>query len=94
MGGAVQGWGARQIKIYSSVKPDILRAITTDAHARNMTITGHIPEGMTAIEGVHDGMDQINHISYELPYFSHPVLRADGKPDRTQASVLSWMGRV
>ena len=61
--------GARQIKIYSSVKPDIVKAITADAHARGMTVTGHIPEGMTAIEGVHDGMDQINHITYELPYF-------------------------
>ena len=84
--------GARQIKIYSSVKPDIVKAITTDAHARGMTVTGHIPEGMTAIEGVHDGMDQINHISYELPYFSHAVLGADGKPDRTKAPVLELDG--
>jgi amidohydrolase family protein len=84
--------GARQIKIYSSVKPEIVRAITTDAHARAMTVTGHIPEGMTAIEGVHDGMDQINHIDYELPYFSHPVLGADGKPDRTKAGVLELDG--
>jgi hypothetical protein len=84
--------GARQIKIYSSVKPEIVRAITTDAHARGMTVTGHIPEGMTAIEGVHDGMDQINHIDYELPYFSHPVLGPDGKPDRTKAPVLELDG--
>ena len=84
--------GARQIKIYSSVKPEIVRAITTDAHAQGMTVTGHIPEGMTAIEGVHDGMDQINHIDYELPYFSHPVLGPDGKPDRTKAPVLELDG--
>jgi hypothetical protein len=84
--------GARQIKIYSSVKPEIVRAITTDAHAQGITVTGHIPEGMTAIEGVHDGMDQINHIDYELPYFSHPVLGPDGKPDRTKAPVLELDG--
>jgi len=84
--------GARQIKIYSSVKPEVVRAITTDAHAREMTVTGHIPEGMTAIEGVHDGMDQINHIDYEVPYFSHPVLGADGKPDETKAPVLELEG--
>ena len=87
-----QAAGARQIKIYSSVKSDIVRAITTDAHARGMTVTGHVPEGMTAIEGVHDGMDQINHISYELPYFSQVVLGADGKPDRTKAPVLELDG--
>ncbi len=29
-----------------------------------MTVTGHIPNGMTAYEGVNDGMDMINHIHY------------------------------
>ncbi|HLH04556.1 MAG TPA: amidohydrolase family protein [Bryobacteraceae bacterium] len=84
--------GARQIKIYSSVKPEIVRAITAKAHSSGMTVTGHIPEGMTAIEGVHDGMDQINHISYETPYFSRPVLTADGKPDRTKPPILEADG--
>jgi hypothetical protein len=37
-------------------------------------------------------MDQINHISYELPYFSRAVLDADGKPDRTKAPVLELDG--
>ena len=55
-------------------------------------MTGHIPEGMTAIEGVNDGMDQINHISYELPYFTRPILGADGKPDRSKAPALDLMG--
>ena len=84
--------GARQIKIYSSVKPDVVKAITAEAHSLGMTVTGHIPIDMTAIEGVHDGMDQINHISYELPYFARPVLGADGKPDRTKAPVLELDG--
>ena len=57
-----------------------------------MTVTGHIPEGMTAIEGVNDGMDQINHIQYEMPYFTHSVLGADGKPDRTKPPVLEIDG--
>jgi len=83
-----QAAGARQIKIYSSVKPDIVKAITADAHARGLTVTGHIPEGMTAIEGVDDGMDQINHISYELPYFTRAPLGADGKPDLTKPPIL------
>jgi hypothetical protein len=84
--------GARQIKIYSSVKPEVVKAITAAAHARNMTVTGHIPEGMTAIEGVNDGMDQINHISYEAPYFSHSVLGSDGKPDASKPVVLDLNG--
>jgi hypothetical protein len=84
--------GARQIKIYSSVKPDVVKAITEAAHARGMTVTGHIPEGMTAIEGVNDGMDQINHISYELPYLTRTILLPDGKPDRSKPPVLDLNG--
>ena len=56
--------GFQQIKIYSSVKPDNVKAICADAHKVGMTVTGHIPNGMNAYEGVDDGMDMINHIHY------------------------------
>ena len=56
--------GFQQIKIYSSVKPDILKVITAEAHRLGMTVTGHIPFGMNAIQGIEDGMDQINHVEY------------------------------
>ncbi len=84
--------GAKQIKIYSSVKPEVVKAITAAAHARGMTVTGHIPEGMTAIEGVNYGMDQINHIAYEWPYFARIILGPDGKPDRSKAPVPELNG--
>ena len=53
--------GFAQMKIYSRIKPDVLAAIATEAHRQGMTVTGHVPEGMTAIQGVEAGMDQINH---------------------------------
>lgn len=56
--------GFQQMKIYSSVKPDNVKAICAEAHRLGMTVTGHIPDGMTAYDGVNDGMDQINHIVY------------------------------
>jgi imidazolonepropionase-like amidohydrolase len=56
--------GFQQIKIYSSVKPDILKIVTAEAHRLGMTVTGHIPLGMNAIQGIEDGMDQINHVEY------------------------------
>jgi imidazolonepropionase-like amidohydrolase len=56
--------GFQQIKIYSSVKSDNVKAICTEAHKFGMTVTGHIPNGMNAYEGVEDGMDMINHIHY------------------------------
>jgi imidazolonepropionase-like amidohydrolase len=58
--------GFQQIKIYSSMTSDNVRAVCTDAHKIGMTVTGHIPIGMTAYDGVNDGMDQINHIHYVL----------------------------
>ena len=85
--------GARQIKIYSSVTPDEVKAICAEAHKLGLTVTGHIPNGMTAIEGIQDGMDQINHIQYEVvPYFVHFPLGADGKPDRTKVPTYSADG--
>ncbi|HEU5402947.1 MAG TPA: amidohydrolase family protein [Terriglobales bacterium] len=56
--------GFEQMKIYSSVKPEEVRAICADAHKLGMTVTGHIPIGMTIYDGVNDGMDQVNHIQY------------------------------
>ncbi|MGC2108750.1 MAG: amidohydrolase family protein [Candidatus Korobacteraceae bacterium] len=56
--------GFQQMKIYSSVKPENVKAICADAHKLGMTVTGHIPIGMNAYEGVDDGMDMINHIHY------------------------------
>ncbi len=53
--------GFEQMKIYNKIKPDVLRAITAEAHRLGMTVTGHVPEGMTAVEGVEAGMDMINH---------------------------------
>jgi imidazolonepropionase-like amidohydrolase len=56
--------GFQQMKIYSSVTSDNVKAICSDAHQLGMTVTGHIPQGMNAYDGVNDGMDQINHIQY------------------------------
>ncbi len=64
--------GFQQIKIYSSVKPDILKIVTAEAHRLGMTVTGHIPFGMNAIQGIEDGMDQINHVEYITPLMVDP----------------------
>jgi imidazolonepropionase-like amidohydrolase len=53
-----------QIKVYTQIQPDVLKAIADEAHRRNLTVTGHVPAAMNAFEGVEDGMDQINHIEF------------------------------
>ncbi|HEX4604610.1 MAG TPA: amidohydrolase family protein [Candidatus Angelobacter sp.] len=64
--------GFQQIKVYSSVKPEVLKVVTAEAHRLGMTVTGHIPQGMNAIEGIEDGMDQINHVSYLTAVMGDP----------------------
>lgn len=56
--------GFVQIKIYSSVQPAVAKAICDEAHRLGLTVTGHIPTGMTLEDGVDSGMDMVNHIAY------------------------------
>jgi imidazolonepropionase-like amidohydrolase len=56
--------GFQQMKIYTLIKPDVLRAIADEAHKNGMTVTGHVPTGMTPQQVVEAGMDQINHLPF------------------------------
>jgi imidazolonepropionase-like amidohydrolase len=58
--------GYLQIKIYNSLKPELVKVITEEAHKLGMTVTGHIPTGMATIQAVESGMDQINHAQFFL----------------------------
>ncbi len=53
-----------QIKVYTQIQPNVLRAIATEAHKRGLTVTGHVPAAVNAFQGVADGMDQINHLQF------------------------------
>jgi imidazolonepropionase-like amidohydrolase len=54
--------GFDQIKIYNSVKADILKVLTEEAHKNGMTVTGHVPVDVgNAVNGVDLGMDMFSH---------------------------------
>lgn len=54
--------GYRQIKIYTAIEPDVLSVLTSEAHARGMTVTGHVPRAVgNAVSALELGMDQLNH---------------------------------
>jgi hypothetical protein len=84
--------GFAQIKIYSSVKKENLEVVAAEAHKLGMTVTGHIPEGMTGFDGVDAGMDQINHITYVVrmmdPTTSGPGAGED--PQRRLAALRNF----
>ncbi len=56
--------GYVQIKIYSSVKPELVPVIVKEARARGLRISGHVPAFMNAEQFVADGVDEIQHINF------------------------------
>jgi len=54
--------GFEQIKIYSLVAPEVVKAIVEEAHKLGLTVTGHVPNGMTAQSVVETGFDSIAHM--------------------------------
>jgi imidazolonepropionase-like amidohydrolase len=56
--------GYMQIKIYSSVKPELVPVIIDEAHKNGLRVSGHIPANMIASQCVEDGYDEIQHINF------------------------------
>lgn len=52
-----------QVKIYSSVKPELVEPITQRSHELGLRVSGHIPAGMWAEDAVDQGYDEITHIN-------------------------------
>jgi hypothetical protein len=75
--------GYVQIKIYSSVKPDLVPVIIEEAHKRGLRVSGHIPSGMIAEQFVREGADEIQHMN-----FIFLNLMPDVKDTRTPARFI------
>jgi len=83
--------GFVQIKIYSSVTPAVVKAICAEAHRLGLTVTGHIPEGMTLEQGIDSGMDMINHIQYVYQVMKRNKDRSVDLTDSTNQEVLRFV---
>jgi hypothetical protein len=55
--------GYIQIKLYSSVDPDWVPAISERARKRGMRLSGHVPAFMSAEQAVRAGYEEIQHIN-------------------------------
>ena len=75
--------GYVQIKIYSSVKPELVPVIIKEAHKRGLRVSGHVPAGMTAEQFVKDGADEIQHMNFIFLNFMPDV-----KETRTPARFI------
>ena len=65
--------GFQQLKLYTLLKPDVVKALSSEAHKAGMSVTGHVPAALNAITGVDAGMDQINHLGFVTPVFRTPA---------------------
>ena len=80
--------GYVQIKIYSSIKPELVPFITSYAHSKGMRVSGHIPAFMYADQAVQQGYDEIQHANFLLLNFLRDV-----KDTRTPARFTSLAER-
>jgi imidazolonepropionase-like amidohydrolase len=53
--------GYEGLKIYSSIKPELVPVLTKYAHERGLRVSGHIPAGMRAEQAIDAGYDEIQH---------------------------------
>lgn len=80
--------GFQQMKIYSSVKLEEVKAVADEAHKLGMTVTGHVPIGLTAYQTVAAGQDQINHITY-IADIMRPTLPPNATRDDRRKAALN-----
>jgi len=72
--------GYEQIKIYSSIRPQLVPILAREAHARGMGVTGHVPDGMFASDAIAAGFDQITHLHMLFPELVDARARRDSIP--------------
>jgi hypothetical protein len=78
----------QRIKIYSEVRLDEVKVIADEAHRLGMTVTGHVPEGLTAYQVIEAGQDQINHIGY-IADILHAPFPGDMSRDENRKATAS-----
>ena len=67
--------GYVQIKIYSSVKPELVPIIADRAHAHGLRVSGHVPAFMSARQFVEGGADEIQHLNFIELNFLYPKVK-------------------
>jgi imidazolonepropionase-like amidohydrolase len=61
--------GFEQIKIRDQLNLEQLKVIAEEAHKLGLTLTGHVPRAMNAVQAVEAGQDQISHINFLTSLF-------------------------
>jgi len=74
--------GYVQIKIYSSIKPELVPKIVEMAHSHGLRVSGHVPAFMDAEQFVRDGVDEIQHMNFIFLNFMFDKVKDTRTPAR------------
>jgi hypothetical protein len=77
---AQHGYG--QIKIYSSVKPELVPVIADHAHALGLRVSGHVPAFMSARQFIDGGADEVQHLNFIELNFLFDTVKETRNRDR------------
>jgi imidazolonepropionase-like amidohydrolase len=77
--------GYIQVKIYSSIKPELVPVIVEEAHKRGLRVSGHVPAFMTAEQAVRAGFDEIQHANMLFLNFLFDTVKDTRTPQRFTA---------
>lgn len=77
--------GYVQIKIYSSIKPELVPKIAELAHQKGLRVSGHVPAFMTAEQFVKAGADEIQHTNFLFLNFLFDTVQDTRTPARFTA---------
>jgi hypothetical protein len=79
--------GCTGLKIYSSIKPELVPALVRAARAKGIRASGHVPAFMTAEQAVRAGFDEIHHANFLFLNFLYDKVQDTRTPARFTAVV-------
>ena len=77
--------GYEGIKIYSSIKPELVPPLIQMAHERGLRLSGHVPAFMTAQQFVEAGADELQHLNFIFLNFFFDEVKDTRTPARFTA---------
>ena len=77
--------GYAQIKVYSSLKPELVPVIADAAHRAGMRLSGHVPAFMTMEQAVTQGFDEVQHANFWFLNFLFDTVKDTRTPERFTA---------
>ena len=83
--------GGDFLKAYIELKPEVLRAIVEEAHARGVRVTAHVGHRVTVEEAVRMGVDSLEHVRVGPELVPEADRKAfEGIPERFWDAIVSW----